>query len=368
MDPFDKKISKMKKDISKIDKEIKEIQKVNINKNNLKFIKQKNRLAKENLSRKIESLRINNHKIKKNPFNLKYSKLENYPVKSYRNINCKNNFNINEDNSENDIKINIIYKDKNDILNKIIDNGENNIKKGYKDVSKEDNIFNNNSNKIISENQKEKINIEIPKYNSKKHINKSNSYFVESNNLRKNKNKNRYNYIYLNDSNDKIIDYSYNDTKAYNYKKNINYFNQKNRILKEKNKKEFKHKIYYDLENFEKKDLTNNNTSDNSFESINIEDFINKVNYNGNINNFSKYLEELKLKADITNIVQNMFKNEINSYDGLDKLLEDYSKKKYKKILDMYKFLLERLIQINQNKINDKDINSFYDEIYSFNQ
>jgi len=39
MDLFDKKISKMKKDISKIDKEIKEIQKVNINKNNLKFIK-----------------------------------------------------------------------------------------------------------------------------------------------------------------------------------------------------------------------------------------------------------------------------------------------------------------------------------------
>ena len=32
MDPFAKKISKMKKDISKIDKEIKEIQKVNINK------------------------------------------------------------------------------------------------------------------------------------------------------------------------------------------------------------------------------------------------------------------------------------------------------------------------------------------------
>ena len=79
-------------------------------------------------------------------------------------------------------------------------------------------------------------------------------------------------------------------------------------------------------------------------------------------------MEELKLKADITNIVQNMFKNEINSYDGLDNLLEDYSKKKYKKILDMYKFLLERFIQINQNKINDKDINSFYDEIYSFNQ
>ena len=107
----------------------------------------------------------------------------------------------------------------------------------------------------------------------------------------------------------------------------------------------------------------NNSLENKSFESISIDDLIHKVNYNGDKRNFPKYMKELKLKADITNIVQNMFKNEVNCYDGLDKFWKNYSKQK--KILDMYKFLLERLIQINQNRINDNEINSFYDEIYS---
>ena len=315
--------------------------------------------------------------MKKSAFNLKYSKLEKCPVKSYRNINCNN---INEDNIERDI--NIMYKDKNeDIINNINDNGSNSYeksktsndnKKSFNDISNDNNILNNNSNKIIVENKKDNINKEVSKYNPIRQINKSKSYFGENNNLNKNNNNYNNNYIYLNDINDKINDFSHNNninnnTKGYNYKKNVNYFNQKKRILKGKNKNSFKHKIFFDLENIDKKELTNN-FSDNSFESINIDDFINKVNYKGDKKDFPKYMEELKLKADITNIVQKMFKNEINSYDGLDKLLEDYSKQKYKKILDMYKFLLEKLIQINQNKINDKEINSFYDEVYSFKQ
>lgn len=298
--------------------------------------------------------------VHKKAFNLKYSKFENYPVKSYRNIKSKNSFNIDEDMN--------IESDKNIIYNNF-DNGKNNMnKKGNKDRSI-DNSINNNLNKIILESQKENIKKETHKYNPKKQINKSKSYFSETNNLNKNKN----HCIYLNDSKEKYIDFSYNNkdnsnninnAKAYNYKKNVNYFNQKKRIIKGKNKNGFKHKIYYDLENNEKKDITNN-SSDYSFDSIDIDDFVNQVNYNGDKTYFPKYIEELKLKADITNIVQNMFKNEINSYDGLDKMIENHSKKKCKKILDMYKFLLERLIQINQNKINDKDINSFYEEIYS---
>ena len=311
--------------------------------------------------------------MKKNAFNLKYSKLEKYPIKSYRNINYKN---LNEDNTEDDI--NITYKDKNeDKINNINDNGNSSYeksqllninKKSFKDISNDNNILNNNSNKIISETKKDNTNKEVSKYNPIKQINKSKSYFGENNNVNKNNNNN---YIYLNDVNDKINNFSHNsnnnnnNTKDYNYKKNVNYFNQKKRILKGNNKNSFKHKIIYDLENQDKKELSNN-FSDNSFESININDFINKVNYKGDKKDFPKYMEELRLKADITNIVQNMFKNEINSYDGLDKLLEDYSKQKYKKILNMYKFLLDKLIQINHNKINDKEINSFYEEIYSF--
>ena len=79
-------------------------------------------------------------------------------------------------------------------------------------------------------------------------------------------------------------------------------------------------------------------------------------------------MEELKLKADITSLVQNMFKNEINCYDGLDKFLDNYYQGKNKKMLDMYKYMLDRLIQINQNKINDEEINALFNEIYSSQQ
>ena len=60
------------------------------------------------------------------------------------------------------------------------------------------------------------------------------------------------------------------------------------------------------------------------------------VDYKGKINNFPKYLKELKLKADITTMAQNMIKNEINNYDGIDKYFE----------------------------IKEKNKNNFYNELY----
>jgi hypothetical protein len=162
-----------------------------------------------------------------------------------------------------------------------------------------------------------------------------------------------------------------NNKTANVYKKNINIFNQKNRannLFKAKNKKlSFKNKIYNGLGNDGQKYLNNNLSDKDSSDSLSIDDLINKVNYQGDKNNFPRYMEELKLKADITSIVQNMFKNEINSYDGLERFLENYSKtkEKYEKTLNMYKFLLKRLIQMNQN-VGNKEIDSFCDEIYSY--
>lgn len=243
-------------------------------------------------------------------------------VKNFNKIDKKNNSN------------------KSNIINNYI------IKKYYK----------NDDNKSI--NDAEDINIkivenniqEVPNYNTRQ-IKKSKSYFIEPNTLNNGKNNNYINYI---------------NAKT-NYKKNVNTFNQKNRIenaFKNKNNKSFKQKVYRGLENNGYKYLKNSSSESNSFESISLDELINKVNYNGDKKNFPKYIEELKLKADITTIVQNMFKNELNSYDGLDKFLDNYYKKKNKKIISMYKYLLERLLQINQNRINDKEINSFYDEIY----
>jgi hypothetical protein len=209
----------------------------------------------------------------------------------------------------------------------------------------------NESNQLFS-------NISNPNnFNTSKQINKSNSYFKDNK--------------YLNLKNDDYTNFSthqipINLTNKNNGKNSNNFKNNTGKINKSfipfigKNKRVFKNKKYSNMENF-KQDI--GFTDKDSFDTLNIDDLMNKVNYTGDKNDFYRYLEELKLKADITTIVQNMFKSEINSYNGLEKYLENNSQAKNKKILDMYKFLFEKLIQKNQNKINDKLIDKFYDEI-----
>ena len=316
--------------------------------------------------------------------------MDKYPVKSFPNNNYKKAIINDEEYEENDITS--LYNNKNEIIKNIMYNRDKNFEKKQNkyennDILSNSNIINNYINKKIylnnedksinipykdtSEDINEKIEIynnndnngnynnnnkinqiyqEVPKHNARS-INKSKSYFKETNPL----NNNKKDYLTL-----------INTKTNSNYKKNVNSFNQINRIYNDfngKNNKSFRNKIYCGFENNGKKYILNDSLENNSFESISIDDLINKVNYNGNKRNFPKYMKELKLKADITSIVQNMFKNEINSYDGLDKFLDNFSKKK--KILDLYKLLLERLIQINQSKISDKVINSPYDEIYT---
>lgn len=60
-----------------------------------------------------------------------------------------------------------------------------------------------------------------------------------------------------------------------------------------------------------------------------------------------------------------MFKNEINSFNGLEQFFENSLLDKNKKILNMYKFLLNRLIQKNSKKLTDKELENIYKEIYS---
>lgn len=200
-------------------------------------------------------------------------------------------------------------------------------------------------------------------FNTSKQINKSNSYFKDNKYLTKLKNAD-----YNNHNNCNTHQISINPTNKNNEKNMNNFNNNMGKINKSfipfigKNKKVFKSKINSYVENY-KQDI--GFTDKDSFDTLNIDDLINKVNYTGDKNDFYTYLEELKLKADITTIVQNMFKSEINSYNGLEKYLENDSQSKNKKILDMYKFLFEKLIQKNQSKINDKLIDKFYDEIYS---
>ena len=351
------------------------------------------------------------------PINLKYSKLDNHPIKTYRNVNYRKNLINDEDVTENDI--NSTYK--NEFSNKNISINDTNLNMiKSKKIFNEDDLYNkfrknynkneykkvpNNNSNIINnyilknfyrkeedktDNSSEDINLDMKNqshipitsrfkpnesnqlfsnisnpnnFNTSKPINKSNSYFKDNKYLNK-----MENFDYKNHNNLVTQQMSINPTNKINGKYLNNFNNNTGKINKSfipftgKNKRIFKSKINSNMENY-KQDI--GFTEKDSFDSLNIEDLINKVNYTGDKNGFYRYLEELKLKADITTIVQNMFKSEINSYNGLEKYLENNTQAKNKKILEMYKFLFERLIKKNQNKISDKLIDKFYDEIYS---
>ena len=271
-------------------------------------------------------------------------------VKSKKLFKSDINFNINKKDN-NTLNIHNINTSSN-ILNSIITE-----KFNLNDKNNSINQINTKNNNIDDINcineEKDIQNIkDVPNYNTRQ-INKSKSFFIEKNST---KNKYKNNFTTLNNT--------INNTKT--NKKNINSFNHKNRIFNvytgNKNNKSLRHKIYYGLEK-NNIYLGNESSENNSNDSINIDDLINKVNYTGEKKDFGKYMEELKLKAEITSLVQNMFKNEMNCYDGLDKFLDSYYNGKNKKILDMYKYMFDRLIQVNQNKINDDEINSMYNEI-----
>lgn len=177
----------------------------------------------------------------------------------------------------------------------------------------------------------------------------------------------------INDAND-INNINEDNDINFNYVKNVKSFSNNNSIrnkaffpYKGKKQKILKHKICSNIDCIEtnREKYINNFSDKDSCDSISIDDLINKVNYTGDKNNFPKYIEELKLKADITNIVQNMFKNEINSFNGLEQFFENSLLDKNKKILNMYKFLLNRLIQKNSKKLTDKELENIYKEIYS---
>ena len=318
--------------------------------------------------------------------NSKYSKIDNNSIKTFRNSNIygKNLMN-NEEYSSNDI--NTIYRNKSNLLNRLLDNGKENksynnpesthivsihflknYKKGARDISNNINNGNNHINnkfylkekkyneeslnspsKNISENNMKEIVLikealrgnktedlfrDVPR-GKHRTMNKSKSYFVDTITLTKDNQKNTY--------------------------KNINTFNKRS-----KNKKYLRDNIFSVYQKRQKKYLADIyfDKEKEFSDRINIKDLMEKVNYEGEENNFIQYLEELKLQSDITNTVQNMFKIEINGYEALDKLMREHYMNKNKKILDMYKYLFERLIQINQHKIKEKEIEEFNREIF----
>lgn len=79
--------------------------------------------------------------------------------------------------------------------------------------------------------------------------------------------------------------------------------------------------------------------------------FLDKMNNTQeDISAFSPCINELKVKADITTTVQNMFKNDVNCFELLDNYLNNYSRERNENLLSMYEFLYHKLKYKNDIK------------------
>ena len=261
------------------------------------------------------------------------------------NIFNQNN-NNNKYNYRDQIKINTHNKLYNEIFgkNKLYYRNDNKYPINYNYLTKKEKLFddekssNDNTIKNIlnEKNNTKKINKSYIKNLEKiypnlykKNINKSKSYFLKNNN-----NSSR---IYQN----KIINYKFNSyfKKKYGKEEHKNYINN-----------------------------NNNNSDEDSSDSPKINELMKTVNYKGDKKYFLNYLKEIKVKSDITTIVQNMIKNNnyIKKGKEINKSFTSRKNNNNKKLLDIYEYLLKNIKTKDNNYIegnNEKENN--YDKLFT---
>ena len=98
-------------------------------------------------------------------------------------------------------------------------------------------------------------------------------------------------------------------------------------------------------------------------DELNIDEIMKKTNYYGDKENFLNYLQELKIKSDITTLVQNLYNNDIYSFDSLNRSIENYYTEKNSKILDVYKYLVELLIASKDYNFKNRKIYDLLNKI-----
>ena len=269
-------------------------------------------------------------------------------------INNKNNFDENiEEKKYLDTDINILHKN-------IINNNENhkiNIKAKFNDKKLEQNENNNTFNSyIIKKNKLIDNNISLIN-------NIDESIETKANNISNDK-------MNINDLNDIIPNFPENQiTKSRSYSteakcSEIN--NNKTKIINcKKNSYNYnKKEAFSNISIYSENDEKNNDYLKKDFsDELNIDEIMKKTNYYGDKENFLNYLQELKIKSDITTLVQNLYNNDIYSFDSLNRSIENYYTEKNSKILDMYKYLVELLIASKDYNFKNRKIYDLLNKI-----
>ena len=184
----------------------------------------------------------------------------------------------------------------------------------------------------------------------------------------------------LNSKNNKTnINNKFNSTNPLAYLINLNnsksdlnmnsYLNKNKPIILNHNKKQRNDEMLQQIMNKNNKDMKDENENylylNNNIEQI--QEKINNLKYhfcfNGNNEEFIKYLKVIKIKADLTHLVEILFNNGENLNEGnaeecfckLGNLL-DYKFNEEKNLLNGYQYLFENLLKINNLDKNDINI------------
>lgn len=173
-------------------------------------------------------------------------------------------------------------------------------------------------------------------YNNNKNIKSSHIHEKNNKNPLNNITNKIKNHFMMNNTNNKVIKSGLN----HNMPIRINYYNNYNKEngcdLVKKNTK--------NIQNIQKK----------------INDLKKKIGFKGNNDEFIEYIKILKIKADITQLIVNMFNNGKNidengiknCFLSLEHLMSNKVKED-KNLLNIYQYLIEQLLQVNNINKND---------------
>lgn len=95
-----------------------------------------------------------------------------------------------------------------------------------------------------------------------------------------------------------------------------------------------------------------------------------QINYNGPVDELVNYLKNLKQKEELTDFINDNFKNNDdsnidNAFQNAINFLKEYEDKKklYINEIDMYKNLCDEILENNKELLNNKELYPYFEEI-----
>lgn len=221
-------------------------------------------------------------------------------------------------------------------------NGNNSILRNYNSYNSHGRItnkyyeLNDEQKKLIHKMKTKPISLNGSNFYNNKNIKSSHIHEQTNKNSQNNVNNKIKNHFMMNNTKNKVIKSALN----HNMPIRINYYNN----YRKENGNDSVKENYKNNQNIQNK----------------INDMKKKIGFEGNNDEFIEYIKILKIKADITQLIINMFSNDKNldedgiktCFSNLEHLMSNKVKED-KNLLNIYQYLVEQLLQVNNINKND---------------